>query len=92
VRAYYDITKIKDITDGTAGQALIQAAGSVNDTSDTSIPDSSEKVNSETEYSLKPSQVNALKKRGVEGDDLLNAIDLADEILSVTSGRLISWL
>ena len=52
-------------------------------TSNNSIPDSSEKVNSETKFSLKKPQIDALKKRGVNGDRLLDAIDLADEILSV---------
>ena len=35
---FYDITKIKDITNGTAGQALIKTAGSVYNVSKNSIP------------------------------------------------------
>ena len=50
---FYDVTKIKDITNGTAGQTLIKAAGSVSDTSNNIIPDFPEKVNSEVKYSRK---------------------------------------
>ncbi len=46
---FYDITKIEDITDGAAGQALIKAAGSVYESSTDSIPDPGEKVNSSKE-------------------------------------------
>ena len=41
----YDITKIKDITNSTAGQALIKAAGSVSNTFMPIIPNSGGKVN-----------------------------------------------
>lgn len=40
-------------------------------------------IESGLKYSLKNGQLSALEKRGVKNDDLLNAIDLADEILSV---------
>lgn len=60
---FYDITKIKDITDGTAGQALIKAAGSVSDISNNSITDSTEKVNSETKFSYKAPADSAVYKR-----------------------------
>ena len=40
---FYDITKIKDITSGTAGQALIKAAGSAYGVSNNSIPQSGKK-------------------------------------------------
>ena len=49
---FYDITKIKDITNGTAGQAFIKAAGSVYDVSNNSIPDSEQKVKENSEKSL----------------------------------------
>ena len=39
---FYDITKIRDITHGSAGQALIKAAGSVYNTSTNSIPQKSD--------------------------------------------------
>lgn len=39
---FYDITKIKDITDGSAGQAFIKAAGSVYDVSNNSISQKSD--------------------------------------------------
>ena len=42
---FYDITKIKDITNGTAGQALIKAAGSVYDVSKDSIHPNEPNVN-----------------------------------------------
>ena len=60
---FYDITKIKDITDGTAGQALIKAAGSVSDISNNSITNSAEKVNSETKFSYKAPADSAVYKR-----------------------------
>lgn len=43
---FYDITKIEDITNGSAGQALIKAAGSVGDASSNIIPNPAEKSNS----------------------------------------------
>ena len=46
---FYDITKIRDITNGTAGQALLKAAGSVYDVFTDSISQKSEKVNSNYE-------------------------------------------
>ena len=49
---FYDVTKIKDITDGTAGQALIQAAGSVYDVSNNSIAQNSEKSSDVGGFSL----------------------------------------
>ena len=49
---FYDVTKIKDITDGTAGQALIQAAGSVYDVSNNSIAQKSEKSSDVGGFSL----------------------------------------
>ena len=42
---FYDITKIKDITNSAAGQALIKAAGSVSNISKSIIPNSDRKVN-----------------------------------------------
>ena len=56
---------------------------SQSDSANNSITDSTEKVNSETKFSLKNTQLDALKKRGVDGDRLLDAIDLADDILAV---------
>lgn len=61
---FYDITKIKDITDGTAGQALIKAAGSVSDISNNSITDSTKKVNSEIKFSRKPDQDRSTFTKG----------------------------
>ena len=49
---FYDITKIEDITNGTAGQTLIKAAGSVYDSSINSIPENSENVNKNSENNL----------------------------------------
>ena len=66
---FYDI-KIKDITDGTAGQALIKAAGSVSDISNSSIPDSTEKVNSETKFSYKAPAESTVYKRIAEWEKL----------------------
>ncbi len=63
--------------------ALIENTSVNESVSDNSITDSAEKVNSETKFSLKNTQINALKKRGVDGDRLLDAIDLADDILAV---------
>ena len=62
----YDITKIKDITDGTAGQALIKVAGSVSDIFNNSITDSTEKVNSETKFSYKASAESKVYKQIAE--------------------------
>ncbi|MBO5338241.1 MAG: hypothetical protein J6A96_00920 [Clostridia bacterium] len=42
---FYDITKIEDITNGAAGQALIKAAGSADISSNNSISENSEKIN-----------------------------------------------
>ncbi len=50
---FYDITKIRDITNGTAGQALIKAAGSVYDTSISSISQKSQNSNSSDKNSSK---------------------------------------
>lgn len=56
---------------------------------DISIPDSPEKVNTSDEKiqfsreALNEKQISELQKRGIKGDDLLNAIDLSEEILSV---------
>lgn len=50
---FYDITKIEDITNGTAGQALIKAAGSVSTSSTISISQKSEKSTPETKKSRK---------------------------------------
>ena len=50
---FYDITKIRDITNGTAGQALIKAAGSVYDTSISSISQKTQNSNSSGKNSSK---------------------------------------
>ena len=50
---FYDITKIEDITSGTAGQTLIKAAGSAQISSDNSISENEEKINSSDERSSK---------------------------------------
>ena len=42
---FYDITKIEDITNGAAGQALIKAAGSADISSNNSISENGEKIN-----------------------------------------------
>ena len=49
---FYDITKIKDITDSAAGQALIKAAGSVYDISKYSISQTSQNSNTSVENIL----------------------------------------
>lgn len=43
---FYDMTKIRDITDSSAGQTYLKAAGSVNNVSTYSIPNSTDNVNS----------------------------------------------
>ena len=48
---FYDITKIEDITNGTAGQAIITAAGSVYDIFNNSISQNPDSVNSEFSFS-----------------------------------------
>lgn len=75
---FYDITKIEDITDGTAGQALIQAAGSVYKSSANSIPDSSENVNTEIKFS---------RKENAETDFLAEA-KRSNEKVTMTKGQM----
>lgn len=53
---FYDITKIKNITDSTAGQAFLEAAGSVDNVSNNSIPYSVSEVKSEDESVTKMQQ------------------------------------
>ncbi len=65
---FYDITKIEDVTDGTAGQALIKAAGSVDKSSTNSIPENSENVNTKLQYSKK-SSVQSAKKFANENNE-----------------------
>ena len=50
---FYDITKIEDITSGSAGQTLIKAAGSAQTSSNNSIPETTEKINSSDERKSK---------------------------------------
>ena len=50
---FYDITKIEDITNGSAGQALIKAASSVSTSSDTIISQNPEKSTPELKKSKK---------------------------------------
>ncbi len=56
---FYDMTKIRDITNGAAGQAFIKAAGSANNVSKNSIPQNSEKS---TENAKKVSNERSSKK------------------------------
>ncbi|MBE6598557.1 MAG: hypothetical protein E7638_03845 [Ruminococcaceae bacterium] len=65
---FYDITNIKNITNSTAGQAFVKAAGSVDDVSNNSIADSSGDVkgdgeNSDVRYSK---DVDAITSKEIE--------------------------
>ena len=66
---FYDITKIRDITHGTAGQALIKAAGSVYNTSTNSI---SQKPDLSTDSAEKNSGKQGKASQDLEFVDFLN--------------------
>lgn len=66
---FYDITKIRDITHGTAGQALIKAAGSVYNTSTNSI---SQKPDLSTDSAEKNSGKEGKASQDLEFVDFLN--------------------
>ena len=64
---FYDMTKIEDITNGTAGQAFLQAASSIGDVSHVSISQSGDNVNSKNSLSL-DADIPPLSAAEVEGD------------------------
>lgn len=89
-----DVTKIENITkDVTSQYGNNPTYAFLRDASMNIIPDTEEKINTSDEISSKFSeevlsalsleQAEALSARGIEGDDLLNAADLARDILSV---------
>ncbi len=83
---FYDITKIKDITDGTDGQAYLKAAISEGNVFDNSIPQHSSNVNTFSENSFddvekfKASQFEIIEKSNKAPNSYLTWIRSVDDI------------
>lgn len=77
---FYDVTKIKDITNSSAGQALIKAAGSVRNAFVNSIPQTAEKINTSTKKSFENSS------------DKQYALDIDSEGENISGAEVMGWL
>ncbi len=81
---FYDITKIEDITSGSAGQALIKAAGSAYVSSNNSISEKTENVNdfeenNDVRYSKASSEPEFVEAEDGVGVDFGNPLDEINE-------------
>lgn len=63
---FYDITNIKNITNSSAGQTLIKAAGSIGDASVDSIAQSDENVNNSIQYSVSEDESSAESPKSLQ--------------------------
>ena len=82
---FYDITKIKDITDGSAGQAFIKAAGSVYDVSNNSI---SQKSHLSTDSSKKIFENEGKASQDLDFFDFLEESEGVTDVAEVEAREL----
>lgn len=82
---FYDITKIKDITNGTDGQAYLKAAISAYDITDTSVTQKTPDVNSNyTQFEEKNSKNQKFSLVG-ETSDGIEVYETSEEIRNLTN-------